>query len=202
MLSVELCGSLQLFRRSVSRCMYITNAKDKRSIVRKRRAMHAISRAGCKLRSVTSIASPVRVRARRRPSSIFSSVRWRPAKAKSKGYIALRRLACRASIIHTYTGGRVARGRAKGMGVAPRRATMPACTDARMCRVLHDFFHSPLHHTRTYTHKYLYMCSPRRATFPPCTGVYFSPYSRGASYFTSPQGLKAHVWYFYVLICM
>lgn len=95
----------------------------------------------------------------------FFSVRWRPAKAKSKGYITLRQLACHASIIHTYihTQKVALHEGAKDAGVAPRRATMPACTDARMRRVLHAFFtllhvhrHDICTYVRTYAHTFIF----------------------------------------------
>lgn len=154
--------------------MYISNAKSKLPIVRKWRATHAI---------VTTVVNwKYRCIPRASPCKTivdFFSVRWRPAKAKSKGYITLRQLACHASIIHTQ---KVAMHEgAKDAGVAPRRATMPACTDARMHRVLHAFFTLPHIHVhdirtyvRTYVHTYTYIRTAltRWATFPPCAGVY------------------------------
>lgn len=136
--------------------MYITDAKSKLPIVRKRRATRDRN-GSCKLKAASSVASLVSdPRVRRRPSSMFSPRALTTRKGKEQRvYRPSSALACHASIIHMYTGDRVAgrkRESAEDAGVAPRRATMPACTDARMCPVLHAFFTPPHIHTHSHIH--------------------------------------------------
>lgn len=128
----------------------------------------------CKLKAASSITSLVHggSSVRRRLSSIFSPCVDDPRKQRAKGSISPF-VGSRVPCFHyTYVHGRSrCRVGVEGAGVAPRRATMPACTDARMCRVLHAFFTSLHTHARTYTTA-RNRTFARRATFPPSTGVY------------------------------
>jgi len=165
--------------------MHITNAKSKLLIVRRRRATYAIVMAVINWKRLRRSRPLYRrsfggqVEGCRRCSLYALTTRegkeqrvYRPSLALSRAMLPL--------YIRT-------RGiTLEGAGVAPRRATMPACTDARMCRVLHAFF------TSLHTHACTHACTHARtqpyvrtATFPLCTGVYPScVLGEDASYFT------------------
>lgn len=102
------------------------------------------------------------------------SPRWRPAKAKSKGYIALRRrrLACSASIIHRES--RCTRARK----VWGWRQEGQQCQHAltRVCAVCYTLFFTPPH-TGVLSYG-------RRRRPSLCSGVYSSRTLRDALYFT------------------
>lgn len=123
--------------------MYITDAKSKLSIVRKRRATHAIVMIVVSWKQLRWTLVQVLVQ-RRRSSSMFFPRVDEPQRQRAKGISPF--VGTRVPCFHyTYVhGGPHCREGAEGAGVAPRRATMPACTDARMCCVLHAFFHSPV----------------------------------------------------------
>lgn len=156
----------QTFRQSLSR-LHITDAKSKLPIVRKRRATHAIVMAVVNWKQLRRSLVQVLVQDGGRLFADVFSVRWRPAKAKSKGYIALRRLSRAVLPLYIRTWGITLQGGRGGCGGGAKKGNNASMHWRAVCAVCYTLFFTPLHtHTCAYVHTCTQPCVRTASDLP------------------------------------
>lgn len=148
-------GGIRIADIFICAAMYISNAKSKLPIVRKRRSTHAIVMAVVNWKQYLCVPSYKSVQDHR--GFFLCPLTTSKGKEQRVYHPSSVRVPCfHYTYIHAQ---KVALHEgAKGAGVAPRRATMPVCTDARMCRVLHAFFTLLHMYAYIYTHARTHAC--------------------------------------------